>query len=185
MEQPVGHVDFYPNGGTDQPGCSLMDLPINLTMSHVDRTADSVSRHLVACSHMRAVQLYIESLRLNQSCHMVGQECSTYEEYKMVGYVMLKVVNLHVIGITYSLACRAIASPAAKATSGARRWATAPLNTSPSLESMEGKTLSFIWTPERHRQLFAVRDRRKGLGWEPQLFTNAFLRPSDVDFGGS
>ncbi|GFN89194.1 transposase [Plakobranchus ocellatus] len=52
-----GHVDFYPNGGVRQPGCISPSDLANL----LPDTA-TYSRSGIACSHSRALYLFIESL---------------------------------------------------------------------------------------------------------------------------
>ncbi|VVC44526.1 Hypothetical protein CINCED_3A001355 [Cinara cedri] len=65
--EPIGHVDFYPNGGiTPQPGCMEAFLPVDFLS-------------LVLCSHVRAPQYFVDSIYKSTSFKAV--QCSSAEEY--------------------------------------------------------------------------------------------------------
>ena len=90
LEQPIGHVDFYPNGGKVQPGCSFLDFPYLPTLDEgVEEIslppADSVARNLFACAHNRVINLYIDSILNTRSCPMVGHLCQDYETFQAGG----------------------------------------------------------------------------------------------------
>ncbi|CAN8020199.1 unnamed protein product [Ixodes persulcatus] len=53
IDRPVGHVDFYPNGGKKQPGCPPLDL---------------------TCDHNRATLFFLESIK-NKRCRFVSSPC--------------------------------------------------------------------------------------------------------------
>lgn len=57
---PYGHSDFYPNGGTVQPGCCDQSVGCG------------------ACSHYRAVFFFAESISKN----FVGTACGSYEDFE-------------------------------------------------------------------------------------------------------
>ncbi|XP_078337274.1 pancreatic lipase-related protein 2-like [Crassostrea virginica] len=70
---PTGHVDFYPNGGTRQPGCQsnwmqsihpFLSGRINVMMNNV------------GCSHSRAIHFFIESI--NSACEFRAYRCTTH-----------------------------------------------------------------------------------------------------------
>lgn len=62
---PVGHVDFFLNGGKDQIGCA--------------RSKFASMYSYVICDHMRALHIYISSL--NGSCALTGVPCTSYEDF--------------------------------------------------------------------------------------------------------
>jgi hypothetical protein len=69
------HITEKLAGGDAQPGCSLLELPSISSITVEDLTfpsAGTVGRHLVACAHNRAIDLYIDSIRSQRSCPMVG-----------------------------------------------------------------------------------------------------------------
>lgn len=78
MEQRVGHLDFFPNGGRDNPGCDPVNIPIDMI------TEDMVTggRELVACNHLRSIEFFIDSLVPGLT--YVGYECPDNDAFHRV-----------------------------------------------------------------------------------------------------
>jgi len=63
----LGHVDFYPNGGGTQPDCIFDPL-------FSDMVEDKKIDLMPACSHMRAIPYYLESIKT--PCFLSRHTCS-------------------------------------------------------------------------------------------------------------
>uniref|UniRef100_A0A4W4GAR2 PLAT domain-containing protein n=1 Tax=Electrophorus electricus TaxID=8005 RepID=A0A4W4GAR2_ELEEL len=73
IEQPVGHVDIYPNGGSFQPGCNLqgaLKKVANLGLLGEDPV----------CEHERSVHLFIDSL-LNEEEASKAYRCASSDMF--------------------------------------------------------------------------------------------------------
>ncbi|XP_076179795.1 pancreatic triacylglycerol lipase isoform X2 [Ptiloglossa arizonensis] len=69
--KPLGHIDFFPNGGREQPGCT--DVKNSVVVSHLNEA--SLTRE-IACSHLRAWKLFLESVHTNnQTCKFTAWPC--------------------------------------------------------------------------------------------------------------
>uniref|UniRef100_A0A673TT57 Lipase H n=1 Tax=Suricata suricatta TaxID=37032 RepID=A0A673TT57_SURSU len=64
-KEPLGNIDFYPNGGLDQPGCPKTILG---------------GMQYFKCDHQRSVYLYLSSLREN--CTITAYPCDSYRDYR-------------------------------------------------------------------------------------------------------
>ncbi|XP_034540081.1 lipase member H-like [Notolabrus celidotus] len=62
FREPLGHIDFYANGGTDQPGCP--------------KTIFSGGSYF-KCDHQRSVLLYLDSV----TCASKAFPCSSYKDF--------------------------------------------------------------------------------------------------------
>ena len=59
LRRAAGDYDFYPNGGTNQPGCQFFAAFI--------------------CNHFRAFELYAEAI--NSPENLISRKCNNYENF--------------------------------------------------------------------------------------------------------
>ncbi|XP_051551024.1 lipoprotein lipase [Myxocyprinus asiaticus] len=71
IQQPVGHVDIYPNGGSFQPGCNLRGALEKIANFGILALNDAVK-----CEHERSIHLFIDSL-LNEEVASRAYSCGS------------------------------------------------------------------------------------------------------------
>ncbi|WAR22785.1 LIPR1-like protein [Mya arenaria] len=75
-KKPMGHVDFYPNGGKDQPGCTRSPR------THLFKLITGKFRSFkkgIACDHARARDYFIESI--TSTCRFTANLCRSYNAF--------------------------------------------------------------------------------------------------------
>ncbi|XP_058836173.1 pancreatic lipase-related protein 2-like [Topomyia yanbarensis] len=73
LYEPIGHLDFYPNGGFDQPGCE------QTFWKRKDGSFISSMYQFFSCSHVRSVSYFIESIQTK--CPFTAITCESYDKF--------------------------------------------------------------------------------------------------------
>uniref|UniRef100_A0A2C9KRW2 PLAT domain-containing protein n=1 Tax=Biomphalaria glabrata TaxID=6526 RepID=A0A2C9KRW2_BIOGL len=73
-KQAVGHLDFFPNLGRDQPGCTRNPFTQISQWGLVEGSIETL-----ICNHMRAFHYYVESI--NTRCPFVGYPCNSEQDF--------------------------------------------------------------------------------------------------------
>ncbi|XP_064615678.1 inactive pancreatic lipase-related protein 1-like [Liolophura sinensis] len=77
LANPAGHVDFYPNGGQHQPGCS--QDPLGSAIGDILHGGLSGVSKDLSCSHGRSHDFYVESILSH--CPFRGHPCNSFEDF--------------------------------------------------------------------------------------------------------
>ncbi|XP_020284566.1 pancreatic lipase-related protein 2-like [Pseudomyrmex gracilis] len=80
ITQAVAHIDFYPNGGRNQPGCNE-GVFNSITLEH-GSFIRGIKRSL-GCNHIRSYEYFIESL--NSPCPFIAVPCSSWDQFQEGG----------------------------------------------------------------------------------------------------
>ncbi|XP_003216222.2 endothelial lipase [Anolis carolinensis] len=73
IQMPVGHIDVYPNGGDNQPGCGLGEVLGALAYGNIGDA--------VRCEHERSVHLFVDSL-VNKDKQSFAFQCTDSSRFK-------------------------------------------------------------------------------------------------------
>ncbi|XP_018321173.1 pancreatic triacylglycerol lipase-like [Agrilus planipennis] len=77
MTERIGHVDYYPNGGTDQPGCNR---GVAQYITDSNGSFFGGIKKFLGCNHLRSHEYFMESIR--SGCPFLTIGCSSYEDFK-------------------------------------------------------------------------------------------------------
>lgn len=72
----LGHNDYFPNGGNNQPGCS------NEMVEAFSEGLSYVFRKLTICNHARSLEFYIEAMQSTR-CPFIGFKCDNFQNFKL------------------------------------------------------------------------------------------------------
>ncbi|XP_014641321.1 PREDICTED: pancreatic lipase-related protein 2-like [Ceratotherium simum simum] len=76
MSQKVGHLDFYPNGGNQMPGCQKNILS---TIIDINGLWEG-TQNFAACNHLRSYKYYSSSILSPDG--FLGYPCASYDEFQ-------------------------------------------------------------------------------------------------------
>nr|CAD7403198.1 unnamed protein product [Timema cristinae] len=79
MRDPIGHVDFYPNGGVEQPGC---DEGMKDYISMESGSLFGGLRRFLSCNHLRSYEYFIHSINANSSTAFMAAECPSWKAFQ-------------------------------------------------------------------------------------------------------
>ncbi|XP_020804936.1 pancreatic triacylglycerol lipase [Drosophila serrata] len=71
----LGHVDFFPNGGFDNPGCNKKFQDVVKK-----KTLFLTMQEFLGCNHIRSQQYFTESI--GSKCPFLGITCDSFESFK-------------------------------------------------------------------------------------------------------
>ncbi|KAH8289122.1 hypothetical protein KR054_000588 [Drosophila jambulina] len=71
----LGHVDFFPNGGFDNPGCNKKFQDVVKK-----KTLFLTMQEFLGCNHIRSQQYFTESI--GSECPFLGITCDSFESFK-------------------------------------------------------------------------------------------------------
>lgn len=75
MYESCSHIDIYPNGGRQQPGCNSDRILTSITSDIINGF-----RNLISCDHNRAIDYYIESITWPKVAP-IAFACNNFESF--------------------------------------------------------------------------------------------------------
>ena len=80
ISEPIGHVDFYPNGGYDQPNCAKAALKFISAAINIITANEDGLENFSGCSHVSAIRFFTDSIE-NKNCSYFAFPCESKEEF--------------------------------------------------------------------------------------------------------